>query len=446
MYFVVIAGLALAAFAVDQDVRPAGMLAAGLGTAAMTVVPAAAASGFMLFLGAKRRRAPGGFQGGTWERLSSLYTRGVRAAEILTVADYAVSLHVFGWAGVPAGLGIGRWELPAGGILVAPFLASLLLAWIPLHYAEMNLQSSGPTLGQQLSFNVRQYILTLVVPVGLIPAVIDGMALLPERFRGPLGNEVVRSAAAAAALACGFAVAPFVLVRLWKTSRLPECSLRERLCELCRRVGVRFRDIRIWETPGLYFLNAAVMGVVGAARYIVVSRTLVEVMAQEQVEAVFAHELGHARHRHLVYYLVFAADFVLLGNLFDTLTGASQLWPATSFAIVATAGFAIYWGVGFGHVSKIFERDADLFGAEAVGDTPLYVLALETLAHLNGVSPTARSWRHGSIASRVRLLHAAAENADVRQRFLARVRFLKVFLVVTAAAALAANVVVAFMA
>jgi len=45
--------------------------------------------------------------------------------------------------------------------------------------------------------------------------------------------------------------------------------------------------------------NAAVMGFIPRFRYVLLSDLLLETMTDEQVEAIFAHELGHVMHRHL---------------------------------------------------------------------------------------------------------------------------------------------------
>ena len=73
---------------------------------------------------------------------------------------------------------------------------------------------------------------------------------------------------------------------------------------LCRRVGMRYRDILLWRTQN-NMGNAAVMGLVPQVRYILLSDLLLETMTESQIEAVFAHELGHIVHRHMAWYIVF---------------------------------------------------------------------------------------------------------------------------------------------
>jgi len=426
MYFVVIAGFALGVFSTSVKFGVTGLASSVLGTLGMTLLPPAAAAAVMLYCSARTRRAASD----EVERahalfiLATRYLNVTRALEGIVLAAYAVSLYVFSWSAMPERAHVERWALPSGALVTAPFIVSLVLLWIPMHYTESCLRSSHPTLRQRLSFNVRQYLLTLAVPVATILGFFDGVSFLPASVTKPFSNPVAQAALGGVVVLGGYTVAPLVVVRLWKTTHLPDSPMRERLTALCARIGVAFRDIRVWETPGHYFVNAAVMGVAGFVRYIVVSRTLLEVMPISQVEGVFAHELGHAKRHHMPYYLLFAGDFILLVYIMDGATGA-DLASGIVYAAISAVLFALWWGLGFGYVSRAFERDADLFSAEVEGDHRVFSEALVTIAKFNGVSPSARSWRHGSIRSRVEFLDAAAAMPEVRSRFIRRIQFLK---------------------
>ncbi len=371
--------------------------------------------------------------------LSESLRRWSHAIEFSALGVYAGALAA-GWRSMPEAAGVAGSAFATGVIVTAPFLLCLSGVWSILHFAEKALRGMGPTLRQRLSFKIRHNILTLSVPVALVLVVYDITSVLPEWLTAPFADPWAATLLMLAVVLGGYTVAPLVVVRVWKTSRLAECPLRDRLTGLCKRIGVGFRDIRVWETPGHFFANAAVMGVAGFVRYIVVSRSLIEAMPEAEVESVFAHELGHARRHHMVFYLVLAANFMLLAHIFESITGTT-IEEETVYLVIWTALFALYWGVVFGYVSRLFEREADLFGAEASPDFGTFAVALARIAHMNGVSPDARSWRHGSIRSRVEFLGAAREMPQVRMRFLMRLNFVKVFLVTNAILAGAAAVV-----
>lgn len=78
---------------------------------------------------------------------------------------------------------------------------------------------------------------------------------------------------------------------------LADGPLREALLDLARRDRVEIRDVLVADASRrTSTLNAYVSGL-GSTRRVVVYDTLVQTVPPEQVEAVVAHELGHAKHR-----------------------------------------------------------------------------------------------------------------------------------------------------
>jgi STE24 endopeptidase len=115
--------------------------------------------------------------------------------------------------------------------------------------------------------------------------------------------------------------------------------------------------------------NAAVMGVVPRFRYVLLSDLLIETLSPRQVEAVFAHEVGHVRHHHMLWYLLFVVSGVLL------VEGAAELLGA-GLDPNGTAALALDWTLSigglllivlmFGLLSRRCERQSDLFAARAL--------------------------------------------------------------------------------
>lgn len=165
------------------------------------------------------------------------------------------------------------------------------------------------------------------------------------------------------------------------------------------------------------------MGVMPGMRYILLSDLLLETMTDQQIEAVFAHELGHIVHRHLLWYGVFVVVLMLAffaaGTTLDAEMAARHLgqWlPPTAIATVLGAGVFF---LAFGYLSRRFERQADVFAARTLQETEtpgdqsyvgqhgatLFSSALHRVAVVNNIPETARSWCHGSIAKRMNYLH-----------------------------------------
>ena len=129
---------------------------------------------------------------------------------------------------------------------------------------------------------------------------------LPDRYGPWVGTGILM-----AWVGVVFFFTPAIIVRAWRTQRLGEGELRTRLERLRDRLGMRCRDIRVWQTGGV-LVNAGVMGVHNRIRYVLISDGLLEQMDDAQIVAVFGHEAGHAVHHHIVYLLVFAAAMMML--------------------------------------------------------------------------------------------------------------------------------------
>ena len=60
----------------------------------------------------------------------------------------------------------------------------------------------------------------------------------------------------------------------------------------------------LWDTEGSVF-NAVVTGALPGYRYILLSDALVDALDEHEIAAVFGHEMGHIRHRHLASFGLF---------------------------------------------------------------------------------------------------------------------------------------------
>ncbi len=94
-------------------------------------------------------------------------------------------------------------------------------------------------------------------------------------------------------------MAPVVLFPLfYKFQPLENDDLRERLTRLSERAGTRVRGVYEWKlSEKSNKANAALAGL-GRTRRIIIADTLLANYSPDEIEAVFAHELGHHVHRH----------------------------------------------------------------------------------------------------------------------------------------------------
>lgn len=354
-------------------------------------------------------------------------------------------------------LGFGRWAalqmlpLAAKAVALMPFIAAVLLSWrmdYPLHVARRAAAGAGAwRLGEYLLFNVRHHLLFLLVPVGLIILLADSVRL----YVGPLfADEAVRDTVIVAGdlIACATVLlcAPLLIVRIWRTERLPASPLRTELEAMCRTMKLRFREILVWQSRGV-IANAGVMGLAAPARYILLSDALLDELAPDHVRAVFAHEAGHIIHHHIPNFVLFTiAAIGLSSGLAHLLTHLAGL-PDWADQLVMLGLLAAAWAFAFGWVSRRFERQSDVTGAWAAGNAEAYAdgqitpegaavfaAGLQRVAELNGLDPAQRNWRHGSVNARVRYILSLAESGGTRQQVDRQVRRIKILLWIAAGA------------
>lgn len=214
---------------------------------------------------------------------------------------------------------------------------------------------------------------------------------------------------------------PFFLRFFWGCRPLRDERLREHIRSMEKRAGTRFSQIYVWNLGGANLVNAAAVGLFPPFRYLFLSRGLLETMPLEELDAVIGHELGHARHRHLAFFLlVTVAALGVLHVALETL----RLGVAEHF-LLTLGCLLLYIRLAYGWCSLRFERQADLFSAELLGSPWPMIRALERIALLFGNIRTVPSWHHYSIAERVRFLMTLERHPDVGPTHHRRVRTLR---------------------
>jgi STE24 endopeptidase len=392
------------------------------------------------------------------------YSWGVRLIEILTLGIYAGVLYGASWpVVVRSGLGGGDVILVDDLLVLLPYFLAQFLAWWGLYAAERALrptgrQDPGPlsNVGRYLTLKVRQS-LGLMLPGVLIFSL--GQDLTRQRWPGwPTGGWVPVAGMALVGLLV-LVLSPIFVRLAWPTRPLAPGPLRDRLEHLARRHGFRCTDILVWDT-GHVLVNAGVTGALPWFRYVLLTDALIENLGPLEVAAVFGHEIGHIAHRHLLFLGFFAVGSLgvmalLLKFLDSYLIALSPLVVALApgdssfFSLLQSAlgvvSLALYFLLVFGHVSRRFERQADVFGCRAVScgqsecpphtdpecprwETPakvplcpvgirIFANALANVAALNGLEHGMRSWRHGSIQRRIAFLESLEGQPEAERRF-----------------------------
>ena len=268
------------------------------------------------------------------------------------------------------------------------------------------------------------------------------------------------------------AVAPLILILLpllfkpiLGLKTLPPGPHRERFEALAARLNFRCRDFLLWPTHGSA-VNAMIAGVVPRARFVIFTDRILTELPPDELDAVLGHEIGHAKHGHLWYFLAFLAlSLTVMGAAWDY--AVTRWWPGAAFAgedagwllVAQVAVVFAYLFVVFGFLSRRCERQADVYGCRAVscgnpnctghdentvyppGDKNLCPTGIRTFARgldrVGGTDPHARrgllravfawvrAWQHFTMPRRVAFLMSLIDDPAREPRFQRRVRLLR---------------------
>ncbi|MDD4891073.1 MAG: M48 family metallopeptidase [Phycisphaerae bacterium] len=420
---------------------------------------------------------------------------------------FAVQVFAFHWPVVPA-RALHLEGVPVLAELSAwlPFAAMLFAFWTAAYPVDARLrlldlrrriEASLPvypagadrpvwSLGQFLEFQVRFHLLLILLPVIALlavkslvtcgvdwigPRLVETRRDLTDAEREGLLSVLLLASALGVLVLC-----PPMMTRVFSTRPLPPGRLLDNLHAAIARLGTRVRRILLWDTHGMVS-NAAVMGPWGRLRYVMLSDGLLETLADEQIEGVFGHELGHVVHHHIIYYILLILSLTGWGSLLyyfaATLPAVRGVvrqhdWLRMPIAGALTVLLTTGGAIAFGWISRRFEWQADLTGAQSIelggladsaflpagaptgepfsvdqppsaGAAEVYVSALFRIADVNGLDREQKTWRHGSIADRGRRLQRLCDPAQFR-RFNATIRAIKWTILVAALGMLAMTV------
>jgi Zn-dependent protease with chaperone function len=470
MPFLILFLLVLAAQPLPWPASPFGWGERGslFATAVATVLPVVFAA--ILAIRTRRRLLA---DPGDRDRTVRSYHRG-RLFHLLTLvlAEFG-SLGLLGWAwAVRSWCGAEAPEqLPFGAelLLIAPFLTGLVLSWAGFYSAEQYLaprdvQGANYCGGRwgYVSFQARQYLTLIGLPLGLMVTARGLQWLLPEQTDAawliliPLGL-----------VGAALVLAPWPLRLILGARPLPTGPIRERLVAAARRLRFRYSDILLWDTRN-GIANAMVAGPIPWVRYVFLSDRLLQELSPEEVEAVFGHEVGHVRHRHFIFYAAF------MGLSVATLVGAWMvtshwLFPPEPEAVVGkpeamAAGvidgwqrwetvpqmliIGVYVFFVFGFLSRRCERQADVYGCRTVSSPGsdlcatgirTFISALDKVALVNGINRrrpgVLNAWLHGTIARRVEFLEDVMVQPWLERQFQRRLVLTKLGVLAGLAAA-----------
>lgn len=180
-----------------------------------------------------------------------------------------------------------------------------------------------------------------------------------------------------------------------------------------------YANILYWPIFGGRMITAGVMGLIKKFRYILVTGALLQFLEPEEIDAVIAHEIGHIKKKHLLFYLIFFVGYMLVSfATFDMLIyfiffaepiysflnsiGLEQATVTSSiFSLIIILIFLIYFRYVFGYFMRNFERQADTYVYALFDSAQPLISTLEKIAVTSGQPRDKPNWHHFSIKKRV---------------------------------------------
>jgi Zn-dependent protease with chaperone function len=455
-------------------VSPVGVM---LGTFGLTLLPVLAAAAAARVTVATLRQNP--------DLRSAAAVRFGRLRRLVLVMNFAC------FAGDLIGLGWGwliwhemTWDgvlAPFAELLVPlPFLLVLAVNWMVYYPADRAILTAGnasrsyPGRVVHWLALARRFALFVLVPAGLFAAEQSVSRFAPKEWQESPWFYLVGFGVVAGVLV----LMPVAMTWVLGMRPMPPGPRRDRFAALARRLNVRIRDVLVWPTH--HTLATAVMiGVVPRLRYVAFSDRLLEELTDEELDAVFGHEVGHVKHGHVPFYLVFlllssAVVTAAVAAVGSFLPGVRELIVGSLLEdlviVVPLIVFGVYLFVAFGWLSRKCERQADLYGARAVScgrpdcavhapeDYPargvapmcptgirIFVNALQQVSFVNGLDPIAgehpsflqaawawvRSWQHGPIPARIAFLRTLLVDPAAERKAQRRIALVRWGLVAT---------------
>jgi STE24 endopeptidase len=192
-------------------------------------------------------------------------------------------------------------------------------------------------------------------------------------------------------------LAPVVFLPLfYKIKPIDDANLLERMKRLADGTGLTIEGVyRLGLSSDTKKANAMLAGL-GRTRRVLMGDTLLDEFTPEEIDVIFAHEIGHHVHRHLPKMIATGVLFSLAGfwicdraivawaGVTDASAAPTAALPLVMFTL---AVFQLVLGPLQNAISRRYERQCDRYALERTGFRDAYRSAFNKLARLNKDDP-----------------------------------------------------------
>jgi Zn-dependent protease with chaperone function len=374
-------------------------------------------------------------------QLAVLYHRTVSRQSLLALLFFCLQIYLLDVKSHLVSVALIRVSFTLQGLIaLGLFLLHLAIVWFYSHECYCGISHTSCSQSSIVVGNLK-FNLAILLPWFLISGVVDLLQLAPgglltERLSSPLGMVIFY----ALLLILFILFAPLLVVRLWNCHPLPPGASRSLIEKFCQEQDFQVREVVLLPGSGGLSLTAGVMGILRYCRYLLVTEGLLNILDDDELSSVLAHEMGHVKERHLLFYLLFLLGYLVLAaplsTLLDPLVFASispklmLFFPESArltflsllYALPLLCLLVLYFRFLFGFFIRNFERQADLYVFSVMPRPYPLISALEKVALHSGDIRDVPSWHHFSIKQRVDYLVAAANRPSLIRRHRLKLR------------------------
>jgi len=288
---------------------------------------------------------------------------------------------------------VGRNPWLRLAVLAFVYAAGLEILTLPFDFwsgfiLEHRYQLSNQTLGRWIWRQVKGYLVG--GPLGL--ALLLGLYALIW-YSGPWWWLWSAASWLVVTLVLGQLVPVVILPLFYKVTRLDDTTLLERLRRLAQGTGLAVEGVyRLHLSAETRKANAALAGL-GRTRRVLLGDTLLDQFAPEEIEVVFAHEVGHHVYGHLTKMILCnvvltAAGFWVVDQVLRHAAGALG-YPsfddpaALPLLMLVLTVFGLLLSPGLNALSRFFERQCDRYALNRTQNPDAYRSAFTKLARIN---------------------------------------------------------------
>jgi len=319
----------------------------------------------------------------------------------LAAAAFLLARPLDDWLGRCSGLLAGNWTLRLAVLLAAVtglhVLVSFPLSFYSGHVLEHQFQLSTQTFGRWLwryvKRNLLAFALSLVMVVGLFWLIWTVGAWW---WLAAAGAFFVVS------IVLGQLAPVLILPMFYRIEKLDAPELTDRIARLAEGTGLAIEGVYRMDLSAETVKANAMLAGLGRTRRVLLGDTLLAVFSPDEVEVIFAHEIGHHVFRHIRKIIVMglffsAAGFWLCDRLMTAFAATTAPGGAIDYAAMSPALlpllmlmvtlFAMLLEPLQNAISRRFERQCDRYALDRTGLNDAYRSAFRKLAKLNKDDP-----------------------------------------------------------